>query len=222
MWVVVERQLSDPSSSQSIPPDPNPTPDTPPSSGMDKLPVPDEQSPSAQFTTNNDVKPATNPPVMNMMNYSSVYPEEALVSMPLLEQTGQVVVGPGAKKEAQLLGLGLPVLSSRQRDDLNRAKKYAMEQSVKQVLMKQTVAHQQNQQKVAMYAQALSLMARVYIGSISFEVREEQIKNAFQPFGPIKSINMSWDAITGHHKGFAFLEYEVPEAALLAQESMNG
>lgn len=25
-----------------------------------------------------------------------------------------------------------------------------------------------------------------------------------------------------HHKGFAFLEYEVPEAALLAQESMNG
>lgn len=48
-----------------------------------------------------------------------------------------------------------------------------------------------------MYAQALSLMARVYIGSISFEVREEQIKNAFQPFGPIKSINMSWDAITG-------------------------
>lgn len=53
------------------------------------------------------------------------------------------------------------------------------------------------QQKVAMYAQALSLMARVYIGSISFEVREEMIKNAFGVFGPIKSINMSWDAVTG-------------------------
>lgn len=48
-----------------------------------------------------------------------------------------------------------------------------------------------------MYAQALSLMARVYIGSISFEVREEMIKNAFGVFGPIKSINMSWDAVTG-------------------------
>jgi hypothetical protein len=35
-----------------------------------------------------------------------------------------------------------------------------MEQSVKQILLKQTVAHQQNQQKIAMYAQALSLMAR--------------------------------------------------------------
>lgn len=73
-----------------------------------------------------------------------------------------------------------------------------------------------------MYAQALSLMARVYIGSISFEVREENIKEAFSVFGPIKTINMSFDAVTGHHKGFAFLEYEVPEAALLAQESMNG
>lgn len=48
-----------------------------------------------------------------------------------------------------------------------------------------------------MYAQALSLMARVYIGSISFEVREEMIKTAFSVFGPIKSINMSWDAVTG-------------------------
>ncbi|PIO58880.1 hypothetical protein TELCIR_19672 [Teladorsagia circumcincta] len=79
-----------------------------------------------------------------------------------------------------------------------------------------------DQQKQAMYAQALSLMARVYIGSISFEVREEMIKKAFEVYGPIKSINMSWDPTTGHHKGFAFLEFDVPEAALLAQESMNG
>lgn len=147
---------------------------------------------------------------------------EALVPMPVLPQAGDIIVGPGAKKEAQLLGLGLIKLRSKQKDWLADAKKYAKEQSIKQILLRQTVAHQQNQQKVAMYAQALSLMARVYIGSISFEVREEMIKTAFSVFGPIKSINMSWDAVTGHHKGFAFLEYEIPEAALLAQESMNG
>ncbi|MFH4981244.1 hypothetical protein AB6A40_007953 [Gnathostoma spinigerum] len=152
----------------------------------------------------------------------SQLPSEFLVPMPVLSQAGKIIVGPGAKKEAQLLGLGLVKLRSKEKDWLNDAKKYAKEQSIKQVLLKQTVAHQQNQQKVAMYAQALSLMARVYIGSISFEVREEMIKNAFSVFGPIKSINMSWDAVTGHHKGFAFLEYEIPEAALLAQESMNG
>lgn len=53
------------------------------------------------------------------------------------------------------------------------------------------------QQKVAMYAQALSLMARVYIGSISFEVREDSIRETFSQFGPVKSINMSFDASTG-------------------------
>ncbi|CAI5437520.1 unnamed protein product [Caenorhabditis angaria] len=80
----------------------------------------------------------------------------------------------------------------------------------------------ENAQKQQMYAQALSIMSRIYVGSISFEVREEMLRKAFDPFGPIKSINMSWDPTTGHHKTFAFVEYEIPEAALLAQESMNG
>uniref|UniRef100_A0A0N4ZT10 Poly(U)-binding-splicing factor PUF60 n=1 Tax=Parastrongyloides trichosuri TaxID=131310 RepID=A0A0N4ZT10_PARTI len=137
-------------------------------------------------------------------------------------QSGPVFVGSGAKKEGEILGLGLPKLGSRQQNDLELMKRFAKDASVKHFLQQQNIAHQQNQQKVQMYAQALSLMARVYIGSISFEVREEQIKETFSAFGPIKSINMSWDAITGHHKGFAFLEFEVPEAAILAQETMNG
>ncbi|KAL6743464.1 hypothetical protein Aduo_016500 [Ancylostoma duodenale] len=147
---------------------------------------------------------------------------EALVAMPVLQQHGEVFVGPGSKREAQLLGLGLTKLSSRRKDDLHLAKRYAMDVSIKQIMLRQQKAHHENQQKQAMYAQALSLMARVYIGSISFEVREEMIKKALEVYGPIKSINMSWDPTTGHHKGFAFLEFDVPEAALLAQESMNG
>jgi RNA recognition motif-containing protein len=63
---------------------------------------------------------------------------------------------------------------------------------------------------------------RVYVGSISFELKEDTIRQAFSPFGPIKSINMSWDPITQKHKGFAFVEYDIPEAAQLALEQMNG
>ena len=33
---------------------------------------------------------------------------------------------------------------------------------------------------------------------------------------------MSWDSMTGKHKGFAFVEFEQPEAAQLALEQMNG
>lgn len=63
---------------------------------------------------------------------------------------------------------------------------------------------------------------RVYVGSISFELKEDTIRAAFLPFGPIKSINMSWDPVTQKHKGFAFVEYEIPEGAQLSLEQMNG
>ena len=33
---------------------------------------------------------------------------------------------------------------------------------------------------------------------------------------------MSFDPVTGKHKGFAFIEYECPEAAQLALEQMGG
>uniref|UniRef100_A0A0K8SVI9 RRM domain-containing protein n=2 Tax=Lygus hesperus TaxID=30085 RepID=A0A0K8SVI9_LYGHE len=97
-----------------------------------------------------------------------------------------------------------------------------MEQSIKMVLMKQTLAHQQQQAKSFHRHQALVLMCRVYVGSISFELKEDTIRQAFSPFGPIKSINMSWDPVTQKHKGFAFVEYDIPEAAQLALEQMNG
>jgi len=57
--------------------------------------------------------------------------------------------GPGAKRDVILQGLlghGLPKLTSEQQEHVNRAKKYAMEQSIKMVLMKQTLAHQQQVQ----------------------------------------------------------------------------
>jgi RNA recognition motif-containing protein len=33
---------------------------------------------------------------------------------------------------------------------------------------------------------------------------------------------MSWDPVMQKHKGFAFVEYEIPEAAQLSLEQMNG
>jgi poly(U)-binding-splicing factor PUF60 len=110
--------------------------------------------------------------------------------------------------------LGLPKLSYRQRDDLDRAKRYARDQSIRFVLNKQQISHQQNvsrfisipsinynkpfqQQKASQLTQALSLMARLYVGSVSFEIREENIKQMFSIFGPIKSLNMSYDSGTG-------------------------
>ncbi|XP_022098275.1 poly(U)-binding-splicing factor PUF60-like isoform X2 [Acanthaster planci] len=146
--------------------------------------------------------------------------------MVMAEQMGPVLAGPGAKKEMGLLAGGMPRLTPEQQEALNRAKKYAMEQNIKSVLVKQTLAHQQQQmsnlQMAAQRQRAIALMCRVYVGSISFELREDTVRQAFSPFGPIKSINMSWDPITMKHKGFAFVEYDLPEAAQLALDQMNG
>ncbi|XP_066156513.1 poly(U)-binding-splicing factor half pint isoform X2 [Euwallacea fornicatus] len=141
-----------------------------------------------------------------------------------LNQTGEVVTGPGAisNSVAGILGGALPKLSSEQADWVTKAKKYAMEQSIRMVLMKQTIAYQQQKNKTFQRHQVLVLMCRVYVGSISFELKEDTIRQSFLPFGPIKSINMSWDPVTQKHKGFAFVEYEIPEAAQLALEQMNG
>ena len=65
-------------------------------------------------------------------------------------------------------------------------------------------------------------LSSTYIGSINFELNEAALKQAFQPFGPVKSVSLTFDAVTNRHKGFAFLEYETPEAAQLAIEQMNG
>ena len=67
-----------------------------------------------------------------------------------------------------------------------------------------------------------AIWLRIYVGSIFYEVKEEQVRSAFGQFGPIRSISMSWDAVTNKHKGFAFIEFETPEAAQLSLDQMNG
>lgn len=74
--------------------------------------------------------------------------------------------GPGGKCSTlpAILGGTLPRLSSEQAEAVARAKKYAMEQSIKMVLMKQTLAHQQQQMATqrtqVQRQQALALMCR--------------------------------------------------------------
>lgn len=55
--------------------------------------------------------------------------------------------------------------------------------------------------------QALSLMARLYVGSVSLEIREDNIRQMFSVFGPLKSLNMSYDTATG--VSFYILSFEL-------------
>ncbi|CAF1556481.1 unnamed protein product [Adineta ricciae] len=134
-----------------------------------------------------------------------------------LDQRGPLFKGPGSKRDT-----GRYKVRTTDDDNVKRAKKFAMEQSVKYVLMKQQQHQQRTQLDILKKQQALLLMCRIYIGSINFELNEAMLKQAFQPFGPVKAVSLTFDPVTNRHKGFAFLEYEIPEAAQLSIEQMNG
>ena len=55
-------------------------------------------------------------------------------------------------------------------------------------------------QVAAQRQRALAIMCRVYVGSIYYELGEDTVRQAFAAFGPIKSIDMSWDSVTMKHK----------------------
>ena len=44
---------------------------------------------------------------------------------------------------------------------------------------------------------AVSIMCKIYVGSIYYEIGEQTIKQSFETFGPVRSIDMSYDQSTG-------------------------
>lgn len=84
--------------------------------------------------------------LFRFFQYSDWQPKMPFITTPLndLRQLGDVEFGPGSRSPLLgILGGALPKLTSDQHDLVAKAKKYAMEQSIRMVLMKQTLAHHQ-------------------------------------------------------------------------------
>ena len=67
----------------------------------------------------------------------------------------------------------------------------------------------------------LSIFNRIYIGSVQFDLSEDDVKEAFSVYGPVKSVTMMMDNVAKRHRGYGFLEFEAPEAASLALQCMD-
>ncbi|KAI7869738.1 hypothetical protein BDF14DRAFT_1741663 [Spinellus fusiger] len=68
----------------------------------------------------------------------------------------------------------------------------------------------------------LSVLSRIYVGSIHFDLNDSHLKAVFGQFGVVKTISLSIDHSTMRHKGFCFVEFDTPEAASLAVAKMHG
>ncbi|MFO7661640.1 MAG: RNA-binding protein [Chloroflexota bacterium] len=62
---------------------------------------------------------------------------------------------------------------------------------------------------------------KVYVGNLSFDATEQQVRDLFNEFGTIESIAMINDRDTGRFRGFAFVEME-NSAADAAIKALNG
>ncbi|KAG0035227.1 hypothetical protein BGZ81_011271 [Podila clonocystis] len=74
---------------------------------------------------------------------------------------------------------------------------------------------------IAEQQKAMHILCRVYVGSISFEATEDDVRRKLGRFGPIKELALKVDPMSGKHRGFCFVEYELPEAAIVAVQASD-
>ena len=62
----------------------------------------------------------------------------------------------------------------------------------------------------------------IYIGNLSYEVTEEDLKQAFETFGEVESVKIIKDKYTNRSKGFGFVEIPDKASAQSAINELNG
>jgi RNA recognition motif-containing protein len=63
---------------------------------------------------------------------------------------------------------------------------------------------------------------KLYVGNLSYETTESEIRDLFAEIGTVTSVSLVTDRETGASKGFAFVEMETDELAEQARQTLNG
>src|SRR3989304_111714 len=65
-------------------------------------------------------------------------------------------------------------------------------------------------------------MKSLFVGNMSFQTTEDQLRSLFEPLGQITRVQIITDRDTGRARGFAFVEMPNDEEALKAIAALNG
>ncbi|XP_022774874.1 RNA-binding protein 39-like isoform X2 [Durio zibethinus] len=63
---------------------------------------------------------------------------------------------------------------------------------------------------------------KLYVGNLHFNMTEMQLRQIFEPFGPVELVQLPLDLETGQCKGFGFVQFAQLEHAKAAQSALNG
>ena len=62
----------------------------------------------------------------------------------------------------------------------------------------------------------------IYVGNLSFDVNDEEMRQAFEQFGEVSSAKVITDRYTGKSRGFGFVEMPDDGQGQSAIDGMNG
>lgn len=62
----------------------------------------------------------------------------------------------------------------------------------------------------------------IYVGNLSYSVKEDELKEMFAEFGNVETIKIIKDRYSGQSKGFAFVEMPSNSEADQAIKALNG
>ena len=62
----------------------------------------------------------------------------------------------------------------------------------------------------------------IYVGNLSFEVTDEDLKDAFEAFGQVESASVIKDKFSGRSRGFGFVEMSTNSEAEAAISGLDG
>ena len=62
----------------------------------------------------------------------------------------------------------------------------------------------------------------VYVGNLSYDLSEEDLKSAFEEYGEVTSAKIVSDRYSGRSKGFGFIEMTSDDEAKAAIEGLSG
>jgi len=62
----------------------------------------------------------------------------------------------------------------------------------------------------------------IYVGNLSYEMAEADLRQAFEAFGQVTSVRLIMDRETGRSKGFAFVEMASDTEGNAAIQGLNG
>jgi RNA recognition motif-containing protein len=63
---------------------------------------------------------------------------------------------------------------------------------------------------------------KIYVGNMSYDVQEDDLRQAFSAFGQVDSVSIIMDKFSGKSKGFGFVEMSTKETGQAAIDGLNG